>query len=491
MWLGIRPSSSSCVYSHANSWFGSSRCSPPQHHLEGVLLHQLDRVELRIEHSRDRIRLRERLADEREGRRQADAVLEGDALQVGERLTGANGRERPPVVPRELTPQFLDEARLVGAERHAREAEDEVGDIVGAVLRDGEKQQREPVARVVVETAEQAEVHERETSVRREQDVPAVRIGVVDALHGHLMHVGAEELARQLSRALSAEPVVGVDLAPCDALEHQHSLRHVRPDHRRHDEILVLAHEACDELGVVRLLDEVELAAQMHFELVSERTRLQKLRALRVRLEQLRRRAHQREVDVDLVLDPRAAHLDDHLPPARQQRRVDLRDRRRREWLRVDADERVRRQLRRDHFTDLIERHRRDLVHELAELLDVHVGKQVGPRRKELAELDIRRAELLERVPKLAGALTGRGTVAPNPQLAQHAQKTAAPGDASDVDSTLDPLRPRAHQPAYLPRVSPGNARASRAVARESGRPPRGAHAAHGRRGPHRGGRRE
>ena len=131
-----------------------------QHHLEPVLLEQLDRVELGVERARDRVGLRERLADEREARRQADPVRERDPLQVGERLAGADPGERTPVVARELPPQLVLEARLVGLERRQREAEDQVGDVVGAVLRERQQEQAERPPRVVVEPAEQAEVEQ-------------------------------------------------------------------------------------------------------------------------------------------------------------------------------------------------------------------------------------------------------------------------------------------------------------------------------------------
>ena len=65
-------------------------------------------------------------------------MRERDPLQVGERLTGADPRERPPVVAGQLPPQLVLEARLVGVERRQREAENQVGDVVGAVLRERE-----------------------------------------------------------------------------------------------------------------------------------------------------------------------------------------------------------------------------------------------------------------------------------------------------------------------------------------------------------------
>src|SRR3954469_2783806 len=62
------------------------RLEPPlalaQHHLGVVFLEQRDRVELRIQHPCDRVRLGERLANERERRRESDPVLERDALEV-------------------------------------------------------------------------------------------------------------------------------------------------------------------------------------------------------------------------------------------------------------------------------------------------------------------------------------------------------------------------------------------------------------------------
>ena len=70
---------------------------------------------------------------------------------------------------------------------------------------------------------------------------------------------------------------------------------------------VVLLDEPRDQLGVVRLLDEVELAAQVHLELVGERLDLKQLRRLRAPCQELRRRAQHREVELDLLDDARAA----------------------------------------------------------------------------------------------------------------------------------------------------------------------------------------
>jgi hypothetical protein len=66
---------------------------------------------------------------------------------------------------------------------------------------------------------------------------------------------------------------------------------------------------------------------------------------------------------------------------------VDLRNRRTRQRLLVDPRERVRAELLVDRAPDLLERHRRGVVDELRELVDVDVRKQVRPRREQLAEL--------------------------------------------------------------------------------------------------------
>ena len=87
-----------------------------QHYLEGVLLEQRNRVELWMQHARDRVRLRERLPHEREAGRQRDPILERDPLKVRECLAGADPGQRSPVVTRQLPPKLLDESWLVGAE---------------------------------------------------------------------------------------------------------------------------------------------------------------------------------------------------------------------------------------------------------------------------------------------------------------------------------------------------------------------------------------
>ena len=120
-----------------------------------------------------------------------------------------------------------------------------------------------------------------------------------------------EELARERGRLLGREAVVGPDLDAVDPLQHRRLLGHVRPDHLRHDEPPIVGDEARDQLGVVRLLAEVELRAQVHLELVRERLELEELRRLGAPLEEARRRADDVEIEVDLLHHSRPPHLHD------------------------------------------------------------------------------------------------------------------------------------------------------------------------------------
>src|SRR5215210_2355983 len=401
-----------------------------QDHVQGVSLDELDRIELRVERPGDRVGLGERLANERKAGRQEDPVAHGDALQVGEGGSCLDPRQGTPLVPRQLAAHFVDEARLVGVAGDERERDDQSGNVVGAVLRHREQQQPEPPADLVGEPADEAEIEQCQPAVVGEQDVAAVRVGVIDAPHRHLPHVRPEQRARQGRAALAVQPVTGLDLPAVDALQDQHALGDPRAHHLRYDELRLLSHDPPDQLGVGSLLDEIELRAQVRRELVDERVELQQAGSLGASLGHLRRRTEHAQVQLDLLEHPWTAHLDDDLATVREQRRMDLRDGRGRQRLLVDVREHAGADVALDDRAKLRERHGSDVVDEPAELLEVDVGKQVGAGGEDLAELDERRAELLERLPELArplGRRLGRRSVS---DLAQ---------DADDVGTARGP----------------------------------------------------
>ncbi len=349
------------------------------------------------------------------------------------------------MIPRQLSPQLVDEPRVVRVEGRQRQPEDQVGDVVGPPLREREQEQRERPPGVLVDPAEQAEVEQGEPPVLRQEHVAPVGIGVVDALHRHLADVGAEERPGEEACAFGLQPVVRLDLAPVDPLQHEDPFADMRADHLRDHELLVVGDQPRDELRVARLLGEVELSPQVHLELVGQRLGLQQPRPLRATLEHPRGRPEEVEVESDLLRDARAADLHDHLPPGREQSRVDLRDRRGGERLRVEACEDPVPEVLPDRPLDLRERNRRHLVDEPSELLDVHVREEVGTRREELSQLDVGRAELLQRRPELARALLGRGAVTDDADLSQDAHQASAPGHPRDVERAPRAPDPGAH----------------------------------------------
>jgi hypothetical protein len=101
--------------------------------------------------------------------------------------------------------------------------------------------------------------------------------------------------ARQRRGALGVEAVTRLDLLPVDALQHEHALGDPRAHHLGHDDLRLLPDDACDQLGVAGLLDEVELRAQVRGELVHERVELEQAGSLRAALGRLRGRAEEAE----------------------------------------------------------------------------------------------------------------------------------------------------------------------------------------------------
>ncbi len=261
-----------------------------------------------------------------------------------------------------------------------------------------------------------------------------MRIGVVDAVHRDLLDVSAEELPRELLRALAVEAVPVRHLLARDPLLDEDALGHVRMDHIRHDQALVLGHEPGDQLRAVRLLDEVELGGEMCLELVRERLQLDEPGRLRVPLGEGGQGAQQLQVERDLLLDPRPPHLDDDLAARPEERAVDLRDRGARKRLLVEPGEGVQADVLVDDPASLRERERRHVVHQLAQLLDVDVRQEVRTGGEQLTELHEGRAELLEREPERPGALASRRLAADDADLAEHAQQPAAARDTADLE---------------------------------------------------------
>lgn len=155
--------------------------------------------------------------------------------------------------------------------------------------------------------------------------------------------------------------------------------------------------------------------------------------------------AEDSEIELDLLEHSGSPYLDDDLTPVLEQTGMDLCDRGARERLGLDAGEHLSAELLVDPRRDLLERHRRRVVDELDQLLDVDVRKQVGPRRQQLSELHVGRPQLLESAAELDRGFVGRGPLAADAHLSQDARQLAPACDAGDLQRPVQPLSPRTH----------------------------------------------
>jgi hypothetical protein len=151
-------------------------------------------------------------------------------------------------------------------------------------------------------------------------------------------------------------------------------------------------------------------------------------------------RAHQLEVRLDLPRRIRPLHLDDDVLAVRQRRAVNLPDRGSRDRLLVELRERPRDrepEILLDHPLDVRERHGRDVVLELTELVDDVERHQVRPRGEKLAELDERRAELIEHLSQPPAAIGGARVLRPAPAI-DHVPEPVTRRDPPDLGEAGD-----------------------------------------------------
>ena len=236
-----------------------------------------------------------------------------------------------------------------------------------------------------------------------------MRIGVEEALDQHLLVERLEQLAPGFA------PLGTVDRLAhrraVDELEHEQPRRREVAVQARHGEPRVRPEHLAHALDVLRLLQEVELAAQRLGEVLHERRDVDGA-AQRLALERLLgEELEQAEVARDLLACARPLHLDDDVVAVLERRAVHLPDRPGRERRRLDRLEDVlprHLQLLLHHVDDLRLGQRRDVVLQLRQLVDDVGRDEVRPRREDLPELRERRAELFERRAQPPRAVRGR-----------------------------------------------------------------------------------
>jgi hypothetical protein len=236
-----------------------------------------------------------------------------------------------------------------------------------------------------------------------------MRIGMEHPVQHHLLEDRAEQRTRQL-------PTIELPLVELRTRRTQRRSLQAGEDedargrqvlvHRRQHDALVAAAVARGSAhgGDVAGLDlEVELFPQRLGEALRERHRAERTAPRGSAFQ----RAGQPDDDVEVPLDDqpdvRPLHLHHDVLPGLQPRPVDLRDGGRRQRRGAELGEHLARsrvQLAGQDCLDLVPRRRRDLVLQLAQLLDELDRQHVAPCRQHLAELDERHAALFERQPQ-------------------------------------------------------------------------------------------
>ena len=226
-----------------------------------------------------------------------------------------------------------------------------------------------------------------------------------------------------------------------------------------------------EAVGVASLVPVVELLADRARELVDHLARVDEVEHPHALFRESRRLVHQLEVGFDLARRVRPLHFDGNAAPVREHGAVNLADRRRGERLGLELEEEPLDRLPElfsDHTLDLGERDRPHVVLEPAQLGDDVRRDDVGSRREQLAELDERRAELVEHFAQMPatrgrGAVIGRTTSATLEDVAE-----AVPhGDLGDLAQPPDVQLFRArghgavlHADGWNPRRPPRRIRA-------------------------------
>ena len=238
-----------------------------------------------------------------------------------------------------------------------------------------------------------------------------MRVAVEEAVPEDHRHPDVRHPVGELAALLAVWPETSRSRS-CDAvqaLEREHPCRRVAPYHLGITTRSSSPKLRRNDLGVARLVQVVELLAGS-----SARTRRRAPSASMKSSARTRSRTKRAAERISVRSDSiwRGAfgslHLDDDVLARRQRRAMHLADRGGGDRCLVEREKRAldgEAELLLDHLLDVGERHRRDVVLELAQLGDDVERHDVRPGREQLAELDERRPELVEHLAQPAPAV--------------------------------------------------------------------------------------
>ena len=272
---------------------------------------------------------------------------------------------------------------------------------------------------VLGDAAHDPEVHDADPPVRKDEEIPGVRIGVEKTVLEHHLVGDLDPLpgdVREIEPRFLETPHV-VDPDPGDPLQNEHSQRRKLPKDGRDVRVRALVKMEPEPGGVLPFQDEVHLLPDAPRELVHDHREIEDPHLGDPPVDQLRDPAKDLHVLADERLDVGTPDLEDHVLARQEPRPVDLGDRGGGNRDIVEAREDLIDRplpLGFENGPRLLDRKGRNLILELAELLDERAGNEVGPNGEDLPELDERGAQLLEREPDPlgeGGPFLGEGTV--------------------------------------------------------------------------------
>ena len=260
------------------------------------------------------------------------------------------------------------------------------------------------------ETAGEPKVDEPQPAVVQQENVRGVRVAVEEGVAEDHRHPRIRHPEREVTALVGGEQarIEISDVGADEPLEREHATRRVRVPDARYGDGGVVCEVPPDGLGVHGLLAIVELGADRARKLVDELVGVDEIEMPDPVTGELRRRAHEPQIRVDLPWRVGPLDLDDHVLPVRKCRSVHLPDRGGGHRSLLEGEKRPldrQAELLLDDLGDLVEGHRGDIVLELPQLLDDVGGHQIGAGREKLAKLDKRRPELVEHLAEAAPAV--------------------------------------------------------------------------------------
>ena len=288
--------------------------------------HVLHDIEVRRQLPADGLDQCQGLCQQEEIRRHADSVTDQEACELVEHLADVD-------VTKGAVEVVLDEVGDVGLDAvHTleaavvRQSQDGGGDLSFVALDQAEHEVAQLLALPVGEHADHAVVEQADHVPRLHQDVPRMRVRVVEAVFEDLL---ADERRTSGSHHFQLDPLRGVfrqlrDLGSLDVFEREDGAGTQGPVDFGDMDALVAGEIGRKAVHVVRFGREVQFAADRVGEFADDVCRLKELGSLHHSFQEPGKVRHDFEIGLDRAPDPRPLDLHHHVVAVVGHRFVDL-----------------------------------------------------------------------------------------------------------------------------------------------------------------------